>query len=667
MRAPDLRSSSLRLRVVRLLLLLCFVVLAARAAQLAALDPRPARRAEEQIFAAMHINAERGRILDRHGAELALTINAPSVYALPALISDKRAAAQKLAGVLPGSAANLAQRLARSDGFTFLARWVKPEVAERALALGLPGVGVLEEPRRAYPYATLAASVIGFSNIDGVGVRGIEQQEDPWLRGERRRVTVERDARGRFLALPGYDPRGSAGGDVRLALDAVFQADAEAALEQALAETRARGGSVLAMDVHSGAILALAEAPSFDPNQFRTLHFRTTRARAFEDAVEPGSVLKIFLVAGALERAAVSPTDLLDCRPGSFSVPGKLVRDHHPQGILDVGGVLRVSSNIGAARIAYALGAPAYYETLVDFGFGRPTGSGFPNESSGLLRSWRQWRPVDHATMAFGQGISVTPVQLAAATAVLANGGIWNPPQLVAARRHGETWVATKRAAGRRVLSEHTARRVLRMMEEVVTPDGTARRAALRDVRVAGKTGTAQKLDPATRRYSDRYLAWFVGVVPADDPQLVVVAQLDEPKSAHTGGAVAAPLFAEAVQGELARRGILTEPEFPVRPPTFTLVRTENTTAIEKSALPIGLEAASSVLPDLAQLGDSVLLPDLRGLTVNQVKALAARAPFHVEVFGDGRAIAQEPDAGSVLTRGSGRVRVQFGPRAGKS
>jgi cell division protein FtsI (penicillin-binding protein 3) len=649
-RAPSLGVAPRRLAVLRAVLLAALALLGLRALRLS-FDERSLSRAESQQGTWLRLSAERGTIEDRDGAELAISVSAPSVYARPREVKNPEATASALARALRVDRRQLLARLRRDSNFVFLARWVAPETAARVRQLGLAGVDVTDEPRRVYPHRELAASVLGFPNIDGEGVRGIEQQEDAWLRGTPQVYRVERDARGALLGLEGLNRAAAAGGDVRLTLDARFQADAEAALADALESSGARGGMVLSLDPHTGEILALAERPGFDPNRFRQLEFPDTRSRAFQDALEPGSTIKAFLVAGALEAGAVRPGDAFDCSE-PLRVPGKTIRDVHPHGVLRTGDVLRVSSNIGAVQIAHALGARRHWETLRAFGFGAPTGSGFPFESPGLLRSWRQWRPVDHATVAFGQGMSVTPVQLASAAAVLANGGWLLEPRLVAARRRsGGPWQPTAPERVRRVLSPDTAAQVVSMLEGVATPEGTARRAGLRDVRVAGKTGTAQLLDVANGTYSaNRYHAWFLGIVPADEPRLVILIELDEPRRGqHQGGQSAAPLFAAVASAQLARLGIATEPLVPgARPATAV------------AAAPPSRAASAAAQERVHSDGQRVFLPDFRGRTLAEVKAMTAGGPLEVEFVGSGRAVDQEPDPGTILAGARKRIRIQF-------
>jgi cell division protein FtsI (penicillin-binding protein 3) len=651
MRSPALRISRRRIGIARAVLVIAFAALGFRAFRLA-LDPRSLERATAQSGAWLRVAAERGLIVDRDGAELGISVDAPSIYARPRQVRDPDATARALARALGMDRRGLAARLRRDSRFVFLARWVEPKKAERVRKLDLAGIEIAMEPRRRYPHGELAASVLGFANIDALGVRGIEQQEDRWLRGTPQIYRVERDARGELLGIAGLERTAAAGGDVRLTLDAGFQAATETALAEAVAEAGARGGIVVAMDPHTGEVLALAERPSFDPNRFRELHYPSTRSRAFQDAMEPGSTFKAFLMAGALEADAVGVDDWFETQSGSYRVPGKTITDVHPHGPLQPEGILRVSSNVGAVMVAEALGAERHFEILRAFGFGRPTGSGFPFESAGLLRPWRQWRPVDHATVAFGQGLSVTAIQMAAATSALANGGILLRPRLVAARRQpGGVWSATRPERVRRVISSETAARVVRMLEGVVSTEGTARRARLRDVRVAGKTGTAQILDEATGTYStNRYHSWFVGIAPADGPRIVVACILHEARLGfHHGGRSAAPLFARVAEMYLAGLGLMLGPE-PRRPSRAAAV---------VAAAPDPPRAQPAIEP-LTSDGQNLFLPDLRGLTVAQVRAITESAALELEIVGSGLAVDQDPDPGTILAGSRKRVRVHF-------
>jgi cell division protein FtsI (penicillin-binding protein 3) len=486
----------------------------------------------------------------------------------------------------------------------------------------------------------------------------------------------------------------TAGGDVALTIDATLQAQTEQALRETIRASGARGGIVVVMDPWTGDILTLAESPSFDPNDFRHLDFASTRSQAFADAVDPGSTLKTFLIAAALEEGTLQVGDLVNCEDGSFQVPGKTIHDHHPNGKLTAAGILRVSSNIGAVKIAFELGPAAHYRALQRFGFGNVTNSRFPGESAGLLRPWQKWMPIDHATIAYGQGINVTPIQLAAATSALANGGLWVEPRLVAAKRPpGGDWHSSRPAPGRRIVREEIAAAVLEMLEGVVSPDGTGSLAGLKDVRVGGKTGTPQKYDSESQTFSqDRYEAWFMGVVPADAPKLVIVVRVDEARRpAHTGGATAAPLFARVAAAQLTRYGIFTEPEQrraePV--PTVIVARNESLPSVSaapktpaarpsaarastpSAARPSTPSAARASTPSAARpsqpttverltsLGDRVLLPDFRGRTVDEVRQMTA-GRIEVKISGQGRAVSQQPPPGTIFALDSGPVTIRF-------
>ncbi len=687
MRRGPAPNPKLRLAVAQLVVLLLFLGLAARAAQLSLLDRRGVELGERQRRTAVSLSPERGTILARGGQELALSVDAPSVYALPAVLESPGQAASALARALGRSRSHVSRRLAGRGSFVFIERWASAEAAERVQALGLRGVGIALEPRRVYPYRELAGPLVGFANIDGEGVRGIEQQEDDWLRGAPRRLPVQRDGSGQLLVDRGDEDWVTAGGDVVLTIDVTLQSDARRALEDAVRETGARGGSVVAIDPASGDILALAEWPGFDPNGFRRLPYAETRSRAFLDALEPGSTLKAFLVAAALEGGSLRVSDVVDCEDGSLALPGKTIHDAKPHGRLRPGDILRVSSNVGAVKIAFGLGSEAHVTTLRRFGFGAPTRSGFPDESAGLLRTPPSSRRVDHATLAFGQGLSVTPVQLAAATAALANGGRLMRPRLVAARRRpGGSWQPSEPEAVRRVVSERTAAALLRMLEGATGPDGTGRRAALRGVPVAGKTGTAQKFDTRRGRYSEhRFVAWFIGVAPADDPKLAIAVALDEPRRpTHTGGVAAAPLFARVAAAQLARLGILTEPEpaepepapaspAPAAPPEQRPANErepqpvqalpETRTAAAKPA-PAPRPPARRRVPELVQLEGRVLLPDFSGYTVAELQELSAATDLSLRISGRGRAVSQEPPPGTVVAARGARIDIHCEPGA---
>jgi cell division protein FtsI (penicillin-binding protein 3) len=667
-RAADLRPLRVRLRIAETLVLGAFLALTIRAAHLTLFAERGEKRGEIQLVTALSLPPERGRIVDRQGNELALTVAVPSIYAVPPAVKDSAATAAELARILGTDVKRAHERLSQRRPFVYIDRWVDSKRVEELQARGIEGIGIIEEPRRAYPFGPLAASLVGFSNMDGAGVRGVEQQENEWLLGQPRRIAVERDARGQVLLGPGLDPTATAGGDIALTIDVAMQAEAEQALADGIVAAKARGGFVVAIDPRNGEVLALAEVPRFDPNDFRRLRFPDTRARTFTDAVEPGSTFKTFLIAAALDAGAVRPTDVFDLRGGLY-VPGKQIKDLHPRPSLDVSGILRHSSNVGAVKIAQKLGPQSHYDTLRRFGFGERSGSGFPDESSGILRNYKRWRPVDAATVAFGQGVSVTTLQLAAATAALGNDGVWMEPHIVRGRRRPNgAWEMTPPVETRRAVSSETAAAMRAMMEGVVSGEGgTGKRAQLRGVRVGGKTGTAQKLEGG-RYANDKYIGWFIGLAPLDAPRVAIAVGIDEPRGVHTGGAVAAPVFARVAGSILTHLGIPTEPLLTAVPATQTAAAKPELKPQRKTSA----NAAAGPLDDtihgesVAQEDGRLLIPDLHGLTIDEVKRVVARAPVELEVLGQGRAVAQEPDPGTVLPGGRTRLRVRFADHGGE-
>jgi cell division protein FtsI (penicillin-binding protein 3) len=706
MRSQALDRASRRIVWVRLAGLAVALVLAGRAAHLTVAHTRARTLYDRQIQTEQRLSASRGTIFDRDGRELAITTEAASIYAIPQLVEDRARAAGAIATALGVDLKQVSRRLIEHEGFTYIARWVEPSQAERIRALDIAGIGIDREPRRSYPANEFAAPLLGFANIDGQGVRGIEQIENDWLTGRPRSVRVERDARGRALALHSTNPRDVQGGDVALTIDAAMQGAAEAALAEAIVQHEAVGGLVLTLDPKNGDVLALAEAPGFDPNQFRHLDYHETRSHAFADVVEAGSTMKAFLVASALDARLIEPAQEFDTEEGWIRVPGKTIRDRRPFGVLTASDVLRVSSNVGAVHIAQTMGREAQYEGLRRFGFGSRTRSRFPVESAGLLRNWKKWQPVDQAAISYGQGVSVTGIQLASALAALANDGLRMEPRLVLARRRtGGEWKTTDVRVHGRAVSARAAHLTLDMMSRVVSAEGTGRLAGLAGVPVAGKTGTAQKLDVELARYSeDRYIAWFIGVVPADDPELAIVVAVDEPSGrSHSGGVVAAPLFARVAAAQLARRGIVTEPQPipapplpvqvvehppeappapkpelriaaaptpipkpvdpPVQPKEIELKPGPPSAAVAAPPARPAADMAAGLSPRFNPLAPA-FVPDFQGTTMPLARRLAESESLKITALGaiEGRVVSQSPVPGTVLDGDDRTVRLRFEP-----
>ncbi len=689
MRSQTLRSAALRVRILQAMLLLGFLGLAGRAGYLTVIETKGGDLGNRQGSRGLELPGHRGLILDRHHRELAISIEGPSVYVLPRELTDRKNAVAALARVLGQSEQAVADRIGNRKTFVYVARWITQEQAGQIERLSLPGIGLENEPRRTYPAGPLAASLLGIVDIDGTGRRGVEQMMDAWLRGHSRRIQVERDARGRLLGRTSHDPRETAGGDVALTLDGALQAQAESALAQSMEASGARRGLVVVVEPKTGDILTLAEAPGFDPNSFRKLKFADTRSRAFTDAVEPGSTFKSILIAAALDSGVMDSNTIVDTGDGELRLPGKVIVDKRKIGVTDAAGVLRHSSNVGAALIAAELGGERYQAMLERFGFGQTSQSGFPSESAGLMRNWQNWQPVDQANIAFGQGINVTAIQLAMAAAALANNGERMRPRIVLAKRPAlGNWKTLPSISAGQTIKPETAENVLRMLETVVSPTGTGRRAGLAGVRVAGKTGTAQLLDPSGAYSKTRHTAWFIGLVPADDPKVAIVVGIEEPREGG-GGSVAAPLFARVAAAQLARYGIITEPQpIPAAPlPTEPIATTPSGQIAQepapRSVLPRAVSdlvrASPSRSTDLAGVSKTgsedssdqlpaVLVPDFQGTSLRSAQHLASAESLELEISGSnfGQVVRQDPAPGTIIGGTDRTVVVSFGPLQGE-
>ncbi|HUP47863.1 MAG TPA: penicillin-binding transpeptidase domain-containing protein [Thermoanaerobaculia bacterium] len=596
-------------------------------------------RALRQQERTLALNPVRGSILDRRGRVLAESVAAESIYAEPQAIADRRATARALARV-PGLRLNAAQieaRLESDSPFVWIARQVPLEIAAEVRRLRLQGVDFIEEHRRAYPRGSLAANVIGYVGVDGTGLAGIEHSLDAHVRGRAGKVTVLKDARrGMYLVGGEGQNRPVDGNDVVLTIDAVVQFVAEKALARAVAQYRAAGGAAMVMDARDGSILAMASLPTFDPNRYGEFPQTWWRNRNVQDIYEPGSTFKVVAAAAGLEEGVVTPSQILDCGDGAIRVANIEIREHSGKrfGFMPFTEVIAQSSNVGIIRVALALGEHRLYDYIRRFGFGERTGIDLPGEAIGLLRHTRRWSQVSSASIAIGQEIAATPLQVLRAVSAIANGGVRMEPRIVdrVAGAEGETIHVPPRAEPVRVISERTAA-VLNEMLKGAVAHGTARPAALAEHIVAGKTGTAQK---AVRGgYSpDRFLASFAGYVPADRPRLVIFVAVDEPRGEQFGGKIAAPVFREIAEATLRYLGV---------PPTVP----QRSIAIDGLSL-----AAFSQRPAPA---DRAAVPDLRGLDARAAVAAATASGLLVEAIGSGVVKSQQPWPGEALPE-NGRI-----------
>jgi cell division protein FtsI (penicillin-binding protein 3) len=613
------------------------------------------------------IRAKRGPILDRHGHILADSSAAESLFANPRQIAEADAVARWLAPILHEPAAAIQRRLESDRGFVWLRRRLPPSVAQAVRARRVPGLGLEPESIRLYPNRELAAHVIGFEGAEGAGLEGIERAFNAHLAGVPGKALVERDALGRDVsAAPAIRKPPRPGGGVSLTIDRTIQYLAEREIDLAYRRTGARAALAVVMDPHTGDLLALAIRPTFNPNSFAMATPNEWRNRAITDPFEPGSTFKVILAAAALEQRVVTPDEMIHGGNGVIRIANTMIRDWKKHGWLTFAEVLQNSSNVGAIKVGLALGRDRYARYISDFGFGAPTGVGLPGESRGLVRHPSRWSGLSLASLSIGQEISVTALQLVSAFSAVANGGRLMQPRLVRALLDpdGREIRTVEPHIVRQVIEPATARSLTRLLVRVVAA-GTGHAAAIPGFDVAGKTGTAQKLDPATQRYSrSAGVLSFVGFAPADEPRFVMLVLLDEPRNERWGGEAAAPVFG-AIGSEILRYlGAPPRDTLPVQ-----LVDRSGGASLASSAR--GLSDATPTRPfsttrwardDGAAPAAEPIMPSLSGMTLRQ--ALAALAPLRVqvEVQGQGLVVAQAPGEGA-LVEPDAVTRLELSPR----
>jgi cell division protein FtsI (penicillin-binding protein 3) len=511
--------------------------------------------------------AHRGMILDRNGEPLAVSTPVDSVSANPRMLASMSDQWPVLAKALNKDREEVARHLAGSQdrAFIYLARHMKPSDAEVVRRLGMPGVGVEREYRRYYPSGEVVGHVLGFTNVDDAGQEGAELAYDHWLSGEDGKKRVIQDRMGRRVEdIDSIRPT-RPGLDLTLSIDLRIQYLAYRELKAAIRDQRARAGSAVVIDVTTGEVLAMVNQPTFNPNDRDQLTPATYRNRAATDMLEPGSSIKPFVVAAALESGRYDEHSTLDASAGFLRVGSMIVEDEHAIGVAGLETILAKSSNVGMSMIALSLEPQQIWSTLRHLGFGQVTASGFPGESAGVLTNYANWRPISIATMSYGYGLSVTPLQLAHAYATIGAMGISRPVSML--RVDGPV-------AGERVLSEKSARTLVKLLQAVVSPAGTGKQAAIPGYRVAGKTGTAKKAI-AGGYSSDHYVGVFGGIAPASNPRLAAVVVIDDPSAGHYhGGDVAAPVFSSVVGGALRLMGVAPDDIDSSRQDPFQPVQT---------------------------------------------------------------------------------------------
>lgn len=535
-------------RYVVLLLLLCgFGVVLFRLVSLQVLQAAELTlKADRQHQKTVSLEGARGTIVDRHGKVLAMNMDVPSVFGVPTALNSPAKTARSLSPVLRVSTHELERKLRQDRGFVWLARKLDPEQGRRLEGMPIEGIGMVMEGRRFYPKGPLLSHVLGFAGMDGEGLEGIERRYESHLRGEKRVTILQRDALGRTVFPKGrVEQVPTPGHSLVLTIDEVIQYITEKELEEAVSRVHAKSGTMIVLDPQTGALLALAVSPRFDPNAVGSIGPDRWRNRALTDAYEPGSTMKAIVAAAAVEENVMKPGTMVFGENGRMTVANTVIHDHEKMGWVTFAEVIQKSSNIGAAKTGMALGEQRLYRYLQAFGFGQRTEIDLPGEVGGLLKDFRYWGRRSLASISMGQEIGVTPIQMVSAVGAIANGGVLMKPYVVSEIRdaEGRALKQVLPQVKRRVVSEETARTITTILEGVVT-DGTGGKAAIPGFRVAGKTGTAQKIDPRTGAYSPTlFVGSFVGFAPADNPRLAMIVVIDEPHGEAWGGTVAAPVF----------------------------------------------------------------------------------------------------------------------------
>ena len=654
-RVPEPSSKWMRVRVtvVGVTFLLLLAAILGRAVNLQIFERQKLLgMAEDQYVREVEIPARRGDIFDRRGVPLAQSVEVDSIWIDPSMLPDVKAASKQLAKALKLDAEELHAKLSRAKKFAWLKRQVKPNEVEAVKALGLPGVGFTQEPRRFYPQRELAAHVVGLVGTDGHGLEGLELAFEDELSGEKSRLASLRDAKGRKLLTHGAQESAERqGATVTVTLDRQIQYVTEKALAKAVEESKATAGVAVVLEPRTGEILALANYPRFNPNNPGE---GSHRNRAALDAFEPGSTFKAFVMAAALEAKAIRPDEAFFCENGRWDVGRHTIHDTHAHGWLSPQRVLQVSSNICMAKIAQQLGRERMMSSLAAFGFGDRTGLSLPGEARGSVPFPKA--EVVLATQSFGQGLTTTAVQLASGYGALANGGVLMRPFLVSkvVDPDGVVLLENRPTEVRQVVSAKVARQVVGMLESVVEKEGTAPKAKMDEYRVAGKTGTAQKVDPVARGYSEKRIASFIGVVPAEEPRAVILVVIDEPKTDVYGGKVAAPAFKEIAQATMPYLAVTpskplpqVEPVADARPAAPPPARTE---ARE--------EPVEEVVTERFDRG-TVEVPDLTGRVGREAVATLLSISLEPRLSGTGRVVSQTPMAGARVEKGT-RVALEL-------
>jgi cell division protein FtsI (penicillin-binding protein 3) len=562
------------------------------------------RRAQHQQQRSFDLSPKRGVIYDRAGRELAMSIQVDSAFVVPSEAPDLPNTISLIARIT-----NDDPRVVLADcsahKFCWVARKADAEVIDRIRALNLQGIHFQKEPKRFYPKRELAAQVLGYVGIDDQGLSGLERQFNQQLQGKPGKLMISVDARKRWFASVEKEPE--SGSNLVLTIDQNIQYIAERELERGMEETHAIAGTVIVENPHTGEILALTNRPTFNPNIRKEIRNEALRDRAVSDVYEPGSTFKMVTISAGLEEKVTRPDEMFDCQMGSIVINGMRIRDSRPHGMLSVADIIAESSDVGAIKVALRLGDERFYKYIRAFGFGQPTGIELPGETRGLTKPVERWSKVSIGAISMGQEIGISPLQLASLISTIANDGVHVPPRIVAGTiqpQNAPQTIAFQPAEGTRVISSLTAAEMRQMLQGVVL-HGTGRKAILEGYSSAGKTGTAQKVDPATGAYSKtKYVASFAGFAPINDPQIAVVVILDSAVGLHQGGQISAPIFQRIMQQVLEYLHVPHDVQLPPSRQVLLARRDVPDASLEESS-PDHLGASL----DMGEAGDSPTIP----------------------------------------------------------
>ena len=638
-----------------------------------------AARARNQQSSSIETAPTRGQVLDRQGRELARSLDTASFYADPSEINSVNETARQFAALSGQDVSELARRIedakASNKKFLWLVRRLDPQRAAKLDKLELKGVYSRKEPKRFYPNDSLAAHVLGFVGTEEMGLGGVEKYYNEKIRGEAGKVylQVDRDR----IPFESYEVQPHPGQTVVLTIDQVIQYRAEQALSAAVERSHAKSGTAIVMDPRTGEILALANVPTFDPNRSGKESPEVLRNHALQDIYEPGSTFKVVAYSAAIEKALVRPEDKIDCQMGQITVAGRLIHDHKPFGTLTISDALALSSNVGAIKLGLLVGNESMYEYMKRLGFGSRTGIDLNGESPGILKNVTRWQPSSIGSLAIGQEVGVTPVQMAVAYSAIANNGNWVKPHLVRELRSPDGAVTYQAKIETRPALKPETTAALRTMMEGVTLHGTAKKAQLEGYTAAGKTGTAQKIDPVTHGYSaTKFIGSFVGFAPVNNPAIVIIVVIDEPMGAYHGGDVAAPVFREIAEQVLPELNVT--PDVELKGSTPLVAQNSKPSAEQAREAQEQAEQREASLPKVVaarslsgRTGEVVftvatqrgaVMPDLRGQSVRDVARMCAQLGLRLEARGEGLATMQVPAAGTEIESGQ-TVRVDFNRR----